>query len=57
MAALSKLLSKHREEIQQIVEKHHAKNVRVFGSVASNTDVEGSDIDLISGNNSRNNTV
>lgn len=47
MAHLTKLLSKHREEIQQIVEKHHAKNVRVFGSVASQTDVQGSDIDLL----------
>lgn len=47
MANLTKLLSKHREEIQQIVEKHHAKNVRVFGSVASKTDVQGSDIDLL----------
>ncbi|TDP31311.1 hypothetical protein DEU29_11382 [Idiomarina aquatica] len=47
MADLTKLLTRHREEIQQIVEKHHAKNVRVFGSVASNTDVEGSDLDLL----------
>lgn len=47
MADLTKLLSKHREEIQQIVEKYNAKNVRVFGSVASITDVEGSDIDLL----------
>ncbi|MGM0482236.1 MAG: nucleotidyltransferase family protein [Pseudomonadota bacterium] len=47
MAHMAELLSKHREDIQQIVAKHHAKNVKVFGSVASKTDVQGSDIDLL----------
>jgi len=37
----------HREAIQKIVLKHHALNVRVFGSVALKTDQEGSDLDLL----------
>ncbi|WP_404398622.1 nucleotidyltransferase family protein [Idiomarina loihiensis] len=47
MKHLSRLLRKHREEIQKIVEKHHAKNVKVFGSVAVGNESADSDIDLL----------
>ncbi|MCK7458057.1 nucleotidyltransferase family protein [Idiomarina aminovorans] len=47
MKHLSALLRKHSKEIQKIVEKHHAKNVKVFGSVALGTESTDSDIDLL----------
>ncbi|MDV6328641.1 nucleotidyltransferase family protein [Idiomarina sp. PL1-037] len=47
MKHLSRLLRKNREEIQKIVEKHHAKNVKVFGSVAVGNESADSDIDLL----------
>lgn len=47
MKHLSTLLRKHSKEIQQVVEKHHAKNVKVFGSVALGTESVDSDIDLL----------
>jgi predicted nucleotidyltransferase len=47
MADLIKLLSKHREEINKIISKHHAKNVKVFGSVLWKADYECSDLDLL----------
>ncbi len=37
----------HREAIQQIVERHHAKNPRIFGSVLHGQDTEESDLDII----------
>jgi uncharacterized protein len=40
-------LNSHRYEIRAIIEKHNTQNVRVFGSVAQGTDVEGSDLDLL----------
>ena len=40
-------MNAHRAEIRLIVEAHHASNARVFGSVASRTDVEGSDLDVL----------
>lgn len=40
-------MNAHRAEIRSIVEAHHAANARVFGSVASYTDVEGSDLDIL----------
>lgn len=40
-------MNAHRAEIRLIVEAHHASNARVFGSVASHTDVEGSDLDVL----------
>ena len=43
----SEALQLHRKEIISIVEKHHAKNVRVFGSVLSGEDTEFSDLDLL----------
>lgn len=43
----SEALQLHRKEIQHIVERHHAKNARVFGSVLTGEDTEGSDLDLL----------
>lgn len=37
----------HREAIRQIVERHHARNPRIFGSVLHGRDTEGSDLDLL----------
>jgi len=41
------LLREKREEILRIAEKHGARNVRVFGSVAHGEETETSDIDLL----------
>jgi predicted nucleotidyltransferase/DNA-binding XRE family transcriptional regulator len=46
-APLSRLLRSHRSEILAIARKHHASNVRVFGSVARRQDRSGSDVDLL----------
>jgi len=43
----STALALHREAIRQIVERHHARNARVFGSVREGLDVDGSDLDLL----------
>jgi uncharacterized protein len=43
----SSALNIHREQIRNIVEKHHAKNPRVFGSVLHESDEEGSDLDIL----------
>jgi predicted nucleotidyltransferase len=43
----SEALQLHRQEIRFIVEQHHAKNVRVFGSVLDGEDTELSDLDLL----------
>ena len=43
----STAMNSHRAQIRSIVEAHHASNARVFGSVASCTDVEGSDLDVL----------
>jgi len=40
-------LATHREEIRRVVTAHHARNVRVFGSVLQGTDKEQSDLDLL----------
>ena len=40
-------LNAHRAEIRSIIEAHHASNARVFGSVATCTDVDGSDLDVL----------
>jgi len=44
---LNKLLQAKRDEILRIAEKHGARNVRVFGSVARGETDEVSDIDLL----------
>ena len=43
----SDALHSHRLAIRRVVEAHHARNVRVFGSVARGLDTEGSDLDLL----------
>ena len=40
-------MTKHRAEIRRIVEAHHARNARVFGSVLHGDDRDGSDLDLL----------
>jgi predicted nucleotidyltransferase len=43
----SDALSLHRNEIREIVTRHHAANARVFGSVVTGMDDEASDLDLL----------
>lgn len=43
----SQAMQSHREEIRRIVERHRARNARVFGSVLSGEDTDGSDLDLL----------
>nr|WP_163503439.1 nucleotidyltransferase family protein [Halomonas socia] len=38
---------KHREAIRQVVERHHATNPRIFGSVLHGQDTDGSDLDIL----------
>ena len=40
-------LREKREEILRIAEKHGARNIRIFGSVAHGDATEASDIDLL----------
>ena len=37
----------HRDDIRRIVERNHAGNPRVFGSVVHGEDTEGNDLDLL----------
>ena len=43
----SQALEQHREAIRRIVARHRAANARVFGSVLTGEDEEGSDLDLL----------
>ena len=43
----SQALQSHREVIRRIVLQHHARNVRVFGSVLRGEDTDDSDLDLL----------
>ncbi|TSE19643.1 hypothetical protein Talka_01362 [Tepidimonas alkaliphilus] len=43
----SEALAAHRAAIRRIVEAHHARNARVFGSVLRGEDADGSDLDLL----------
>ena len=43
----SMAFARHRDEIRCIVEKHRARNPRVFGSVLRGEDDESSDLDLL----------
>lgn len=43
----SQALRQHRDAIRRIVDSHRAGNARVFGSVLSCEDAEGSDLDLL----------
>jgi hypothetical protein len=44
---LARLLRERREEILEVAARHHARNVRVFGSVAGGRSAAGSDVDLL----------
>lgn len=37
----------HRDAIRQIVERHHAKNPRIFGTVLHGQDTDESDLDIL----------
>ncbi len=41
------ILKENREEILRLARLHGALNLRIFGSAASGTDREGSDIDVL----------
>ncbi len=43
----SDVLNAHRDDIRRVVEQHHAKNARVFGSVLHGKDTENSDLDIL----------
>lgn len=43
----STALQAHRSAVRRVVEAHRARNARVFGSVVTGDDVEGSDLDLL----------
>jgi len=40
-------LQQNRDAIRAVVERHRARNARVFGSVLRGDDHEGSDLDLL----------
>jgi len=40
-------LQTHREAIRSVVERHNARNARVFGSALYGDDHEGSDLDIL----------
>lgn len=40
-------LQSNRIAIRDVVEAHRARNARVFGSVLSGNDVDGSDLDIL----------
>jgi predicted nucleotidyltransferase len=43
----SDALRLHREAARRVIEAHHARNARVFGSVARGDDTEASDLDIL----------
>lgn len=43
----SEALRVHRDAIRCIVERHRARNARVFGSVAQGCDTDESDLDIL----------
>lgn len=43
----SEAVKLHRDDIRRIVERHHAGNPRVFGSVVHGADTADSDLDLL----------
>lgn len=47
MSALGSLLHEQRDQILEIVARHHARNVRVFGSVARGEATATSDIGFL----------
>ncbi len=47
MLTLELLRTERRAEVLRLAERHGARNVRVFGSVARGQAAEGSDLDLL----------
>lgn len=47
LSAVGQLLRTNSAAIRRVVEAHHARNPRVFGSVAQGNDTTESDIDLL----------
>jgi uncharacterized protein len=43
----SEAILAYRSDIRRVVERHRARNARVFGSAARGEDTEGSDLDLL----------
>lgn len=43
----SEALALHRAAIRRVVESHHARNARVFGSVLRGHDTDSSDLDIL----------
>lgn len=43
----SDTLNQNRDAIRRVVESHHARNARVFGSVLRGRDTDGSDLDIL----------
>ena len=43
----SDALQLNRAEIRRVVEAHHARNARVFGSVLHGQDTDSSDLDIL----------
>lgn len=43
----SSRVAKHRDDIREVVAAHHARDPRLFGSVARDEDQPGSDVDLL----------
>jgi len=43
----SHALESNRIAIRMVVERHHARNARVFGSVLHGDDLDGSDLDIL----------
>jgi hypothetical protein len=43
----SHILARHKAAVRQIVERHNARNARVFGSVLHGEDTEESDLDIL----------
>jgi predicted nucleotidyltransferase/DNA-binding XRE family transcriptional regulator len=44
---LRRLLEERRDEIVELAARHHARNVRLFGSVARGEETDTSDVDLL----------
>jgi len=44
---MDRLIVQHRESIRRLAEQRGVRNVRVFGSMASDTATDASDVDLL----------
>lgn len=43
----SEVLALRRDLIRRVIEAHHARNARIFGSVVQGQDTEDSDLDIL----------